>query len=364
MEDIRRFHETEPQCRFGHVAIRLEHHILIFGGKRPDHNFGSHKFISNRELWMCNLYTKQWGKYVIPDREVVPPAICYACAVVIDQTVYMFGGYIKSGRNNINDLWKLTKSSDVYFVWNKIAMQENMKAPSPRRHHAGWAYAGNLWSFGGFCDLVNQGGYLHDHGDFEGPFNNQLVCFNPCMKEWTNPRCFGSIPTPGEGHACAKIEDEIWFYGGFRSYVARDKLYQLDIHSLVWTQIQTTCDSQPEMKVYFYCSLSSITHSKLVLHGGTSSLPDTWILDIPSLTWSKYLSKDHYRQSHTATIGLNNDVIITGGLNKHSDAHPTYNITYHVMLEPMSLQQLAIQTVHKYPTMIPWRTLKKLLPDK
>ena len=95
------------------------------------------------------------------------------------------------------------------------------------------------------------------------------------------------------------------------------------------------------------------------LLAGPGELAMIWILDLPSQTWSEYTSnKDHERREHTATIGLNNNVIIGGRYGLFTDSSE-YNITFHVMLEAKSLQQLVMQTIYRYQTVIQWRCLPK-----
>ena len=92
----------------------------------------------------------------------------------------------------------------------------------------------------------------------------------------------------------------------------------------------------------------------------------TRILDLSSQTWSDYtLNRDHQRKEHTAIIGLNNDVVIIGGYKGIKDFYvydsPPYNITFHVRLETKSLQQLAMQTIYRYQTVILLGSLPKKL---
>ena len=38
-----------------------------------------------------------------------------------------------------------------------------------------------------------------------------------------------------------------------------------------------------------------------------------------------------------------------------------YNTTFHVMLEPRTLQQLAVQTIFNYKDELPWKRLPKII---
>ena len=180
---------------------------------------------------------------------------------------------------------------------------------------------------------------------------NQLLCFNPYGLAWTNPQCFGAVPPPGARNVCTISGDKVWLFNQYSC-----KLYQLDMCSFMWTQCQTI-SVQVNL---FSCTLTSITSSRLVLHGGLylgpSGLKYTQVLDLPTQTLCNYTSnKDPDRGNHTATIALNNDLIIIGE-GEHDD-----DITFHVMFEPKSLQQLAMRTIYTYRTVLPWRSLPNKL---
>ena len=53
-EDITMFGETEPEIRKGHVAVRLEHYILILGGEVIDTE-NSEEFKTHSNESKCDL---------------------------------------------------------------------------------------------------------------------------------------------------------------------------------------------------------------------------------------------------------------------------------------------------------------------
>ena len=143
-----------------------------------------------------------------------------------------------------------------------------------------------------------------------------------------------------------------------------DELYQLSMVSLTWTEIQT---GQLTPQCRTWCSLSAPTQCQLVLHGGKSmssnqSLDDTWILDLPSLSWKKRTtSSAPSRHCHTGTAGMNGSVIIVGGEMYDQDgfAEQIGNISS-LRLEPKGLQQLAIQKIYQHQNCTAW---EQLLPN-
>ena len=347
--------KLKPERRYLHVAVCLEHYILVLGGNRCETikmlTYDVHTALPANVIWMYNIYTGQWRKHTIPYTEKAPYAIRGGSAVTVESVVYVYFRKLESNSDRVtNALWKLNRNSEGCFAWDDIVTTEIMKVPSPRSSCTAWNYSEKLWLFGGYGAPPT--GYLNDHGDFLDDENNQLLCFNPSCNEWTNPKCAGTVPAPCSHHATAIHKNIVWLYGGRNgTNVYFNDLYQLNMHCLTWTNIQI---SHPKPSELACCSLNITSCNQLVLHGGayrsgyrlhTSS--DTWILDLPTQTWRLYKStKDHPRDNHTGTTGLNGCAIIIGGFRRVG--YDDYTTTFHVMLHPKSLQQLAIQCVFQY----------------
>ena len=343
-----------PLCR--HSAVYLDNYIVIFGGINKND-----KPLSARLIWMYNLYTEEWRKHVIPDTSAAPEPFSRAVATVIHGTIYTFGGIKVDVYKKTNELWTLTRAKPGCFTWSFIEPQCKEESPSPRSSHTGWEYAGNLWIFGGAGPSPKD--YLNDHGATAGisvfTMNNQLLYYNPNSEKWINPQCFGAIPSPRSGHACATIKDKVWLFGGHdHNFAALGDIFELTMLSLTWTQIQT-CTPWPQAREF--CSLTAITDNQLVLHGGEDdeNLPTViWIMDLTSHSWRQYTSgKDHARWGHTSSPGLSSNVISFGGFKCHGDSYEVYNNVFHVMLEPKCLQQLAMQIIHTHEDELPWNSL-------
>ena len=331
-----------------HVAVRLANFIIAFGGEKQNKEPLSHHVI-----WMYNIYTEQWSKHVIPDTKVAPPRTSCSCAVAVGSDIYMFGGWRHDEGNATNTLWKLTITSTESFVWTKVIAKCQEKTPSPRCHHSGWESTGKLWTFGGTG--TSPDGYLNELGDFNGSgINNQLLCFNVSKQEWKDVKSSGTKPEPRWCHATTIINHNVWLYGGFVRLRAHNDLYQLNLHSLVWSKIQT---DQITPQKRSSCSLNTITNSQLLLHG--SNQPSTWIFDVPTLTWKQQtIDNDHPRFGHTGTECMHGGVIIIGG--KHADTTAPYRLIC-VKRNAKSLQQLAMKTIYEHRGILPWRALPKRL---
>ena len=139
---------------------------------------------------------------------------------------------------------------------------------------------------------------------------------------------------------------------------ARDDLYQLNLHTLVWTKIQT---DQIKPLRCMNCSFCAATDTQLILHGGRGQpeLQSTWIFDVTSLTWKQQIIDDLPRYFHTGTECMNGGVIIIGGHCEQTIAQ--YQFIY-VQRNARSLQQLAMKTIYEHKSKnLPWRALPKQL---
>ena len=345
---------------YNHVAVCVDHTIVVFGGTSEiggdiyDKNY-YRDYQQRHTIWIYNLYTEQWRRYWIPKWKPAPKNSASACGVALEEDIYTFF----RPRNDRNELWKLTRSTYGCFVWTKILIAEKHKKPSPRERFSGWEYDGNLCIFGGIGQQTED--YLNEYGDYIGRCNNQLLQFNPNKLEWTILKSCGTVPGPRYDHATTAINDKVWLYGGTDGgFQTLNDLYELEMRSLTWSKIHT---GRHKPKVHFDHKLNVTADSRLVLYGRSNrnakNVSETWIMDLSSQLWRLHSSdRDYPRYFHTVSPGINNSVTFIGG---DVEEIRMYNCVFSVMLEPKSLQQLAIKTVYEHRTGLPWRWLPKKL---
>ena len=199
--------ETNPQGLLGHLAVNMEHYILVI----------SIKLQAEAEplphvIWMYNIYTEKWTKHVIPSGNKTPAFTVGACASLIGSDVYTFGGADMVEKRLTNAVWKLTCTTDNKFDWSQVSPTSNKNIPSPRSFYTGWEYAGQLWIFGG--DDIEP---LFDETTFlwlRGGCNNELFVFDPSCNDWTKTKQVGSVPENRSMHATSRLGDFVWLYGG------------------------------------------------------------------------------------------------------------------------------------------------------
>ena len=138
-----------------------------------------------------------------------------------------------------------------------------MAAPSSRYWHSGWEFEAKLWTFGGGGPLPQ--GFLNWHGDYLDGCNNQILSFCPSSERWTNPKYSGSVPCPRKMNASTVLGNIVWLYGGGLSNVSFDDQFQLNMHSLTWTEVHTDLP-RPCAPLPF--SVNAISDTQLLWHGG------------------------------------------------------------------------------------------------
>ena len=318
---------------------------------------------------ICCLWTEQWSKHIIPN-QLELPEVEGQTGVVIGTDVYIFGNTEKS------NLWKLRRSRNGSFEWSIIYITDQTKVPSPRCYHCAWEHSGKMWVFGG--KGPSPVGYLNDHGYFVTRFlhfrvhgsNNQLFSFYPTTGTWTNVKCSGEVSSPRYCASSANIQDNVWLYGRLAVTIGINDFYELSMHSLVWTKIET---AMPRPYDNRGATLTPISTSQLVLYGGVhqdflKKLTGPWIFDIQSNTWRQHPEVENCnRRNHTGTTGQDS-VLILGGymLKPVSLRGAQYQVenTVFVRLEPKCLQQLAIQMIYKHRSNLPWQSLPPTLTCK
>ena len=346
--------DTELPRIYKHCAVRLDNFIIIFGGSLDLCGIHPTPF-STDVIWRYNLYTDKWDKQATTTTRESPKPFDCAVAVLIEGIIYTFGG--ESEDFERNELWTLSRTETGDFTWSFIKNQCDKESPSPRQGHTGWEYEGKLWVFGGRGPSPHH--YLNNHGDIEGDIirNNQLLSYNPKTSKWTNPQCFGEVPSPRSGICSSStiIREKVYLFGGYIGDVrGSNDFFQLNMYSATWTRIQTVQRRPPTT---WDCTLTAATDNQLVL---STTSTGAWVMDLTSLSWRMlYTSRDdHGRDQHTATLGLNSNVIFVRGYLIYTHG---YNNIFHVMLEPMSLQKLTVCTIYKHQGSLSWERLPKKL---
>jgi N-acetylneuraminic acid mutarotase len=366
-----------PQDRCGHVAVRLKNLMLVFGGYICQQRyfegmmFYSEQYLPNNQIWFYNVDLNVWKQMSTGD--VYPPGTSGASAVTIRGEIYMQGGHTDQG--NTNSIWKLSWQNGS-LRWHEIKIGNQLTCPSPRDKHVCWEYDDRLWQFGGFGPPTS--GYSNAYGDFipdgdSSPikgWNNQLHVFDPVTENWMGIEGKGRVPSPRAAHALAQIGDRAFIHGGRSGSSRLADLYALDMRTLQWTALHCAGAEKPQARSWH--SFTPLGRNEIVLHGGFSNasqiLRDTWVLDVPSLTWSRDSAAilDHNRLWHTG-VEMEDSIVIFGGcatnINDTQVPNRMCDDLFFVRRHPQSLRTLCLHAVfaHRHVNSSEWQYLPKEL---
>ena len=320
-----------PHRRSCHVAARVGCNLIITGGIA----YRGGMTFSPREIWMYHLMRKTWGVYHVPEDEEAPKYIEGACTVNIGlYNIYVHGGYGGDGRQiptPTNAIWRLSRKAGYSnaFQWKELTFEKQSQTLAPRYDHSGWSYANKLWTFGGSVPVAT--GYLDDHEDnIEDRYtgvgfysSRQVHSYDPVCHEWSKVECSGDIPCHRSNQATTIVHDKAWLFGGQDGIegISLNDLHMLDMKTLTWTLVYSGKDEVVSGLLEGH-TLTAMSDSQLLLYGGMTEEMDpmdtkpwkTWIFDIIGRSWRQINEYEENGRSHcTATIGLDNNVIIVGG---------------------------------------------------
>ena len=165
----------------------------------------------------------------------------------------------------------------------------------------------------------------------------------------TNLQRLGAVPAPDLWLSTTACGHKIWLY---HKRVVFDELYELNMKTLAWTHLQF---NSPNQHYGYFPRVNALTERQIALcnknDSDSDSTLDTWILDLPSLTWKQYTSAKICPQIiHTIVPGPHNNTVII--FDKRNSSEVYENVEYpdvlHLILEPKALQHIAMQTVFEH----------------
>ncbi|OTF78681.1 kelch domain-containing protein [Euroglyphus maynei] len=283
-----------------------------------------------------------------------------ACATIINDYLYMFGGFSEEG--NLNTLYRLNLCT---LKWRRMKPVVGRLEPLPCDKNVCWEYDEKFFLFGGYGpvprvwneDFTFQ--FLFDtssHWHYVRGWNNQLVCYDPDTNQWEWPQQSGQIPSARAACAASKIGHHIFLFGGRMNRERMNDMYMLDMRTMRWTQIQPN-NVEHVVRGRSWHTLTPVSDQMLVLYGGFSHdnqpLKDCWIFDTRSYTWREIvLPFEKPRFWHSATLSTFGEML--GGATKEliSSYHrnPRYNHIFAkdmftIKFQPQSLFRICLSTI-------------------
>ncbi|XP_072964441.1 protein GLUTELIN PRECURSOR ACCUMULATION 3 [Typha angustifolia] len=252
--------QVGPSPRAFHVAVAIDCHMFIFGGRSGNKRLG--------DFWMLDTDIWQWSE-LTSFGDLPSPREFSAASAIGNRRIIMYGGW--DGKKWLSDVYIL---DTISLEWTELSVSGTV--PSPRCGHSATMVEKRLLIFGG------RGG--------GGPIMGDLWALKGLIEEenetpgWTQLRLPGQPPSARCGHTITSGGHNLLLFGGHGTggWLSRYDIYHndciiLDRVSVQWKRLPTN-NEPPSPRAYH--SMNCIGARYLLFGGfdGKSTFGDLWWL--------------------------------------------------------------------------------------
>ncbi|KAI5648463.1 hypothetical protein M9H77_34468 [Catharanthus roseus] len=249
-----------PSPRAFHVAVSIDCHMFIFGGRSGGKRLG--------DFWVLDTDIWQWSE-LTSFGDLPSPRDFAAASAIGTRKIVMYGGW--DGKRWMSDVYIL---DTISLEWTELSVTGAL--PPPRCGHTATMVEKRLLVYGG------RGG--------GGPIMGDLWALKGLIEEenespgWTQLKLPGQSPPPCCGHTVTSGGHYLLLFGGHATggWLSRYDVYHndcivLDRVSVQWRRLPTTNDP-PAARAYH--SMTNIGSRYLLFGGfdGKSTYGDLWWL--------------------------------------------------------------------------------------
>ncbi|GFY63230.1 kelch domain-containing protein 3 [Trichonephila inaurata madagascariensis] len=237
-----------PKACYGHSVVAYRHLIYLWGGQNIT--------TSSNNLYCFNTKTLSWS---MPETSGQPPKNTDGhSACVIDDYMYIFGGFEDDIKNFSNKTFRISLTS---FEWQTI--HTTGCPPSKRDFHTASVIDNCMYIFGG------RG--LGEESDVEC-YPNEIMYLDTNSMKWSIPRKDARAPCGRRSHTAVVYKGELYIIGGFDGINLRhlNDTFRYNPVSHVWTEMRV--QGKPPCPRRRHCSV--VVEDILYLFGGSSPKND------------------------------------------------------------------------------------------
>ena len=146
-----------------------------------------------------------------------------ATSVLLNQHLYVFGGY--SGVGRLNDVWKLDLQT---YSWSQVECKGLI--PGGRESNGAFSCGNRVMIFGGYSGTA----WLNDSHYFELSDPNSGTWSPVTLSPGSGPP-----PSPRFGYAGAEMGGMVWIFGGYDGSTWLDDLHAFDFERGCWQLVES-----------------------------------------------------------------------------------------------------------------------------
>uniref|UniRef100_A0A674A4U2 Kelch domain containing 2 n=1 Tax=Salmo trutta TaxID=8032 RepID=A0A674A4U2_SALTR len=346
------FELEQPAERSGHIAAVDGHYMYVWGGYKNSQTTGFFDlYLPRNEIWIYNMETERWKKQMTVGN--LHTSMSGSCGVCVDGVLYLFGGH--HARGNTDRVFRLPLRTPA-LCWEEMKDLKGL-APSCKDKLGCWVHKNRLVFFGGYGYMAqgaHRGTFEYDETSFMGDnpgrgWNNHIHILDLETSTWSQPVTKGNAPSPRAAHACAKVGNRGYVFGG-RYRVSRNQ--------------------GPVGRSWH--SLTPVSPDHIFLFGGFTTsretLSDAWLYCVSKNEWQQF--KHNHTESprlwHTACSGPGGEVLVFGGcannlLSHQRAAHSKELLVFTV--QPKSLVRFCMEAALQHRELLSgsWDCLPKHL---
>ncbi|KAH8028730.1 hypothetical protein HPB51_018212 [Rhipicephalus microplus] len=368
---------TKPLQRTGHVATAYKNGVLVWGGYRETER--TTIYLPGNELWFYDTFLEKWNVLdpfmaftPLPHLPMKSQALrCLenakqenvseesvdgrheawrgtshrarqgAVAQVLGDAMYLFGGFLTD--RNTNQLYRLDLTT---LTWELVDAQGDLPIPCDKM--AGWTYRDWVGTMRLEKRLLCNRNNIQTLVTVLRGWSNQLVAFNTQTNSWSWPMYKGTAPVARAAHAAARIDGQVFIFGGRHQQIRLNDIHRLDLTTMHWTGVLRTIGEKPRGRSWH--SFTALPPFRIVLYGGFSQteepLSDCWLFVVPALTWVRVEVQLPPRLWHSACLSCELEVIVFGGCARNifqQDGIQAEDTVITLSFSPRSLYRICLE---------------------
>ncbi|KAI4893214.1 hypothetical protein NFI96_022734 [Prochilodus magdalenae] len=206
--------DEAPEELEDHSMVAHQGLLYVFGGL-TDSPYSN----STKPLWLFDTVKEQWlpiREQSSPSQHVMPSNRKGHSAVVLESSMYIYGGYLDM-RGSSQEFWRFNLDSRVWSLLSNAPV-----GPGPRHSHSAMAHQGCMYLYGGLQDLKEQ---------------SSLWRWSLSSQTWSCIRA-SSVPSKLIGHSLVVYNNTMLLFGGRETQRSpKNDLWRFSLTTFTWEKV-------------------------------------------------------------------------------------------------------------------------------